>query len=71
MDFESVYAKVGEYALISKKKAAELYDFIITQKPELIFELGFYQGGSTMIMAAALEQLRSWHNRDVRSRART
>jgi predicted O-methyltransferase YrrM len=57
MRFEEIYDRVGQYALMSKHKARALYRFVIQERPVNIIELGCYQGGSALVMAAALDEL--------------
>jgi predicted O-methyltransferase YrrM len=61
MKFEEIYDQVGKYALMSRFKARTLYRFIMTQKPMHVLEMGCHQGGSALIMAAALEELGQGH----------
>jgi predicted O-methyltransferase YrrM len=57
MKFDQIYEQVGVYALMSKSKARKLYDFVLKEKPRIVFEMGTHRGGSALIMAAALDEL--------------
>lgn len=59
MEFERIYQQVRRYTFLSEPKARELYAFVLEQRPRYIFEMGFYKGGSTLIMAAALDEIGS------------
>ena len=42
---------------INESKRTEIYNFVLEQKPEKILQLGFAQGVSACILAAALDEI--------------
>ncbi len=55
MTFDDVWSKVSKFTLLSREKALALYDFVIQSSPQRIIELGFFKGGSSLVLAAALD----------------
>jgi predicted O-methyltransferase YrrM len=56
MKIDDALAMTKGIPFIDENKRVELYQFILTEKPTKILELGFAHGVSACIMAAALEE---------------
>jgi predicted O-methyltransferase YrrM len=57
MKKNEIIEKTEGIPFILKHQKDELYDFIITEKPNRILELGFAHGVSACVMAAALDEV--------------
>jgi len=55
--FEDVAEAVAGVPYIMEEMAKDLYDFVITNKPERCLELGFGHGASSSYIAAALDEI--------------
>ncbi|GLR19020.1 class I SAM-dependent methyltransferase [Portibacter lacus] len=57
MKFENIHKRVKNVPFISKTNAKSLYEFIITNKPTNILELGIAHGTASCYIAAALDEI--------------
>lgn len=61
MRFDEVAQLLSGVPHTSRERGRQLYDFVLTERPRNVLELGFAHGVSTCYMAAALQELGEGH----------